>query len=61
MRRALLVESGTPLLPGSGIPCADALTVGSAVSLTLIMTLLGSAVPALRAARVDPIIALRSE
>jgi len=29
MRRASLVSSGTPLLPGSGIACVDALTPGS--------------------------------
>jgi len=29
MRRAALAASGTALLPGSGIPCADALTAGA--------------------------------
>jgi putative ABC transport system permease protein len=45
----------------AGVRPADTVTLASAVGLTVIMTLLGSAVPALRAVRVDPIIALRTE
>jgi predicted permease len=45
----------------AGVQPADALTLASAVGLTLVMTVLGSLAPTLRAVRVDPITALRAE
>jgi putative ABC transport system permease protein len=45
----------------AGVPAADALTFASAIGLTLFMTLLGTFAPTLRAMRVDPITALRTE
>ncbi|HXM45477.1 MAG TPA: FtsX-like permease family protein, partial [Bryobacteraceae bacterium] len=39
----------------------DALTFASAIGLCVLMTILGSLVPALRAVRIDPIAAIRSE
>ena len=45
----------------AGVPPADALTLASVVGLSLVMTILGSLSPTLRALRVDPIVALRSE
>jgi len=45
----------------AGVRPADATTMASAVGLSLLMTLLGTLAPALRALRVDPITALRSE
>jgi putative ABC transport system permease protein len=43
----------------AGVPPADALTIGSAVTLAVVMTLLGTMAPTLRALRVDPVTALR--
>jgi predicted permease len=45
----------------AGVQPADALTVASAVGLSFVMTLLGTLAPTLRALRVDPIVALKSE
>lgn len=45
----------------AGVAPADMLTLGSAVGLSLIMTLLGTLAPTLRGLRVDPITALRAE
>jgi predicted permease len=45
----------------AGVRPGDALTFASAVGLCVLMTVLGSLVPALRAVRVDPISAIRSE
>jgi predicted permease len=45
----------------AGVRPADALTLASAVGLTVLMTVLGSLAPTLRAVRVDPITALRAE
>jgi putative ABC transport system permease protein len=45
----------------AGVPAADTLTFASAVALTVIMTVLGTFTPTLRALRVDPITALRQE
>jgi ABC-type antimicrobial peptide transport system permease subunit len=43
----------------AGVPPGDAPTVGGAVLLALGMALAGSLLPALRAIRVDPLVALR--
>ena len=45
----------------AGVPAADALTFACAIGLALIMTVLGTFAPTLRALRVDPITALRQE
>jgi putative ABC transport system permease protein len=45
----------------AGVKPADAVTLGSAVVLSFLMTVLGSLAPTLRALRVDPITALRAE
>ena len=45
----------------AGVPPADALTLGSAVGLSVVMTIFGTLAPTLRALRVDPITALRVE
>jgi putative ABC transport system permease protein len=45
----------------AGVRPADAATVASAVGLSVLMTLLGSLAPTLRALRVNPITALRAE
>ena len=45
----------------AGVAPADPLTLASAVALALLMTVLGSLAPTLRALRVDPITALRAE
>jgi ABC-type antimicrobial peptide transport system permease subunit len=45
----------------AGVQPADALTLASAVGLSFVMTLLGTLAPTLRALRVDPIVALKSE
>jgi predicted permease len=45
----------------AGVQPGDALTFASAVGLCVLMTVLGSLVPALRAVRIDPISAIRSE
>ena len=45
----------------AGVAPADAITLGAAVTLAMLMTLLGSLVPTMRALRVDPITALRAE
>ena len=45
----------------AGVPPADALTLGSAVGLSVVMTTFGTLAPTLRALRVDPITALRAE
>ena len=44
----------------AGVRPADALTLASAIALTLVMTVLGTLAPTLRALRVDPITALQS-
>jgi len=45
----------------AGIPPADALTFAGAVALALLMTLAGSLLPAIRAVRVAPTVAIRVE
>jgi putative ABC transport system permease protein len=45
----------------AGVPPADAVTLATAVGLSVLMTVLGSLAPTLRALRVDPITALRAE
>jgi predicted permease len=45
----------------AGVRPGDALTFASAIGLCVLMTVLGSLVPALRAVRIDPIAAIRSE
>jgi putative ABC transport system permease protein len=56
---ALLVRFMTPLV--FGVSVTDVAAFLSAPSILLIVTLLASAMPASRAARVSPVIALRSE
>jgi len=45
----------------AGVSPGDALVWGAAILLSLVMTVAGSLVPAIRAARVDPGIAIRCE
>jgi predicted permease len=45
----------------AGVHPADALTLASAVGLSVLMTIVGTLAPTLRALRVDPIAALRTE
>lgn len=45
----------------AGVDPADTQTFGAAIALALVMTLLGSLLPALRAVRVDPLTALRAD
>jgi putative ABC transport system permease protein len=45
----------------AGVPVSDVVTLAAALALALAMTLLGSAAPAWRAARVDPARVMRSE
>jgi len=45
----------------AGVKPADALTLGIAMALCALMTVLGGLAPTLRALRVDPITALRTE
>ena len=45
----------------AGISPGDVPTFAAAIALSLAMTLLGSLFPALRAARLDPAIAMRDE
>jgi putative ABC transport system permease protein len=45
----------------AGVTPADAVTLTAAVALSVLMTVLGSLAPTLRALRVDPITALRAE
>jgi ABC-type antimicrobial peptide transport system permease subunit len=45
----------------AGVSPADRITFVSASALALVMTLAGSLAPALRAVRVDPIMAIRAE
>jgi putative ABC transport system permease protein len=45
----------------AGVQPGDAATFASAIGLCLLMTVLGSLLPALRAVRIDPITAIRSE
>jgi len=45
----------------AGVRPADALTLASVVGLSVVMTVLGSLAPTLRAVRVDPISALRAD
>ena len=45
----------------AGVRPGDALTFASMIGLCVLMTLLGSLLPALRAVRIDPIAAIRSE
>jgi putative ABC transport system permease protein len=45
----------------AGVKPADAMTMSAAAGLSVLMTVLGSVVPILRAVRVDPITALRAE
>src|SRR5579862_446226 len=45
----------------AGVKPGDALTFACAVGLSLLMTLLGSLLPALRAVRIDPMPAIRAE
>jgi predicted permease len=44
-----------------GVPPADPVSIFAAVALVLLMTLAGSLLPALRAVRVNPMVALRAE
>ena len=45
----------------AGVQPGDAATFGTAAAVAIVMTLAGSLAPALRAARVDPIAAMRAE
>jgi ABC-type antimicrobial peptide transport system permease subunit len=45
----------------AGVHPADGVTMASAVGLSVVMTLIGTLAPTLRALRVDPITALRAE
>lgn len=45
----------------AGVPPTDLVTFGAAAALAIVMTVLGSLVPAFRALRVDPATALRAE
>lgn len=45
----------------AGVPASDIATLGGAAALALVMTLAGSAIPAWRAARVDPMTTMRAE
>jgi ABC-type lipoprotein release transport system permease subunit len=45
----------------AGVKPADAVTFSAAVGLCLVMSLLGSLLPALRAVRVDPLTVIRSQ
>jgi putative ABC transport system permease protein len=45
----------------AGVKPADAITLAAAVSLSVVMTIMGSVLPTLRALRVNPISAIRSE
>lgn len=45
----------------AGVQPGDALTFASAIALCVLMTVLGSLLPAMRAVRIDPIAAIRSE
>ena len=45
----------------AGVKPADAVTLASAVVLVVVMMIVGSAMPTLRALRVDPITAIREE
>ena len=45
----------------AGVRPTDGLTLASAIALTFVMTVLGTLAPTVRALRVDPITALRSE
>ena len=45
----------------AGVKPADAVTLTAAVGLSIVMTIIGSAMPMLRALRVNPITALRAE
>src|SRR5258707_3152144 len=67
---ALGVLAGVPLAYGAGrllesllagVKPSDVATFGAAAGLTLLMTLAGSLLPTLRAVRVDPITAIRTE
>jgi putative ABC transport system permease protein len=44
-----------------GVEPGDPATIGTAVAVVLLMTLAGSVVPALRAVRVSPVVAMRAE
>ena len=45
----------------AGVHPADVLTLATAVGLSVLMTLLGTLAPTLRAVRINPITALRAE
>lgn len=75
MRRSVLLAVGG-VVPGialayaagrameallTGIRPGDAVTFGTAVGLSVVMTVAGSLVPTLRALRVDPMNAIRAE
>ena len=45
----------------AGVKPGDAITFAAAVGLCLLMSLVGSLLPALRAVRVDPLTVIRSE
>jgi ABC-type antimicrobial peptide transport system permease subunit len=45
----------------AGVKPDDPVTLATAAAVVLVMTLFGSLLPALRAVRVDPMAALRSE
>ena len=45
----------------AGVKPADTITIASAIALTVVMAALGTIAPTLRAVRVDPMTALRTE
>ena len=45
----------------AGVKPADAVTLASAVALVVVMMIVGSVMPTLRALRVNPIMAIRDE
>ena len=45
----------------AGVKPADTITIASAIGLTVVMAALGTIAPTLRAVRVDPMTALRTE
>jgi ABC-type antimicrobial peptide transport system permease subunit len=45
----------------AGVSPFDAATYGAAAAIVLVIALVGAALPAIRAARLDPVTALRAE
>jgi ABC-type antimicrobial peptide transport system permease subunit len=60
---AIAAAQATQLLQNLlyGTQTADPLTLAAAAAMTLVITLLAVITPAVRAARVDPVMALRAE